>query len=145
MKKMMINKELQNRAWRLLPSEVKNVAADKYMHGLINSRISEFEAGAIWTLRELFGRRNLTAEVEEEKPQDILWSLLTPKMQTYCRNVYHTSHDGNVEDILERLFGVEHLNEGWEDRLPDNEPEKRSFLDRCYSILDRITGGRHEF
>lgn len=141
----MINNELQDRAWRLLPSEVKNVAADRYMNGLINSRISEFEAGAFWTLRELFGRRNLTAEVEEEKPQDILWSLLTPKMQTYCRNAYHTSHDGNVEDILERLFGVEHLNEGWKDRLPDNEPEKRSFLDRCYNILDRITGGRHEF
>lgn len=37
--------------------------------------------------------------------QDLAWSVLPKEERQYCRNMYRTSHDGNVIDLLERLFG----------------------------------------
>ena len=49
---------------------------------------------------------HLTSDAEGEyNPQTRAWEALTPAMRTYCRNMRRTSHDGNVEDLLDRLFG----------------------------------------
>lgn len=41
--------------------------------------------------------------------QDLAWSVLPNGNKVYCRNMYHTSHDGNVIDLLERLYGLHNL------------------------------------
>lgn len=49
---------------------------------------------------------------EEDNPQARAWNALTPAMRTYCRNMRRTSHDGNVVDLLDRLFGPKCLPDG---------------------------------
>lgn len=48
----------------------------------------------------------------EDNPQARAWNALTPAMRTYCRNMRRTSHDGNVVDLLDRLFGPKCLPDG---------------------------------
>lgn len=48
----------------------------------------------------------------EDNPQARAWEALTPAMRTYCCNIRRTSHDGNVEDLLDRLFGSKCLPDG---------------------------------
>ncbi len=81
-----------------------------------------FESGA-----NLFpGKQENDAE-EEEELQERLWNMLTPKLQTYCYNMGHTSHDGNVEDVLTHLFGSK--------CLPDEEPKP---AEPRFKVGDRV-------
>lgn len=116
-----MDKTTQDLAWSVLPKEFKkevkahyaglNAAYKAY---LSKDSLSNEECDRCNVLREkmalyqmYFGYRNLTSDVEGEVEllQEKLWSMLTQELKTYCINMGHTSHDGNVEDVLEHLFG----------------------------------------
>lgn len=58
-----------------------------------------------------FGKEEKESE-REDNLQARAWEALTPAMRTYCRNMRRTSHDGNVVDLLDRLFGPKCLPGG---------------------------------
>lgn len=96
-----MDKETQRIAWSCLPKEFKEGVKRQYQ---IACDCNWHEVQC--TLEYLFGEHNLTSDAEgEEELQERLWNMLTPKLQTYCYNMGHTSHDGNVEDVLTHLFG----------------------------------------
>lgn len=94
-----MTKELQDLAWSLLPKEFKEEVKKIYC--------TPGHCAEVYTLlQNLFGAGNLTSDAEgEDNLQERLWNMLSPRLQTYCLNMGCTSHDGNVEDVLEHLFG----------------------------------------
>ena len=55
--------------------------------------------------------------------QDIAWACLPSYSRELARNMYKTSHDGNVKFLLENLYGTDNLTS-------DTEPEEILFYPR---------------
>ena len=57
--------------------------------------------------------------------QDIAWASLPSYSRELARNMYKTSHDGNVKFLLENLYGTDNLTS-------DTEPEEMLMVERKY-------------
>lgn len=69
-------------------------------------------AGHVPSLGVRFTDEEEKESEREDNPQARAWEALTPVMRTYCCNMRRTSHDGNVVDLLDRLFGPKCLPDG---------------------------------
>lgn len=99
-----MNKELQDLTWSVLPKEFKEEVKKIYLNAVEHHPCGYNHKTDL--LKYLFGIHNLTSDAEgEDNLQERLWNMLSPRLQTYCLNMGCTSHDGNVEDVLEHLFG----------------------------------------
>lgn len=108
-----MTKELQNKAWSVLPKEFKEEVKYEYTRVATKATKDSYDLGFMHAHEELFGLHNLDSDAEgEESLQERMWNVLTPELQTYCRNMGHTSHNGNVEDVLDHLFGSKCLPDG---------------------------------
>ena len=61
----------------------------------------------------------------DKKQQDLAWAVLPKGNKVYCRNMYRTSHDGNVTDLLERLYGLHNLTSDAEGEEMLTVPRKK--------------------
>lgn len=128
-----MDKELIDRVWKYcLPKEFKEEVKKEWQTANNEERLPHdaFLRGCCSTMTLLFGEHNLTSDAEgEANLQERLWDMLTPELQTYCLNMGRTSHDGNVEDVLARLFGSKCLPDNVDsldsnvDSLSQNSPE----------------------
>ena len=65
-----------------------------------------------------------------KEQQDKLWSCLTSTQRIICRGMHKTSGDGNVEFILDELFGHHNLTS-------DTEPEEMLMVSKS-KVVERI-------
>lgn len=139
-----MNTELQNKAWSALPKEFKEEVNEIYLNAVVHHPCGYKHKTDL--LKYLFGHHNLTSDAKgEDNLQERLWNMLSPRLQTYCFNMGHTSHDGNVEDVLEHLFGSKCLpdEDAHEDNFATKEPiiddkEKESFTYPKFRVGDIV-------
>ena len=79
---------------------------------------------------------------KEKEHHNKLWSCLTSTQRIICRGMYKTSGDGNVEFMLDELFGHHNLTS-------DTEPEEMLMVERKdiqwrYALNDIILTNDHE-
>lgn len=64
---MMINKELQDLVWSILPKEFKEEVKRCYQYALKYHKDDDMQRGALDTFEHLFGEHNLTSDAESEE------------------------------------------------------------------------------
>lgn len=66
---------------------------------------------------------SLTHKTMTQEQDNKAWGALTPTQRTLCRNMYQASGDGNVEYLLDELFGEDNLSS-------DTEPAEMLMVEK---------------